>query len=203
MTDVRLREVERETAQGLPGARARLLREHVRTGAMDVGRLELAAWLGDEDARLALGEAHYEGFAADLRGATRQEVGSARTDGADLVAWVLGLERWGRQACVRAAIAAVRVGLDAEPHLSEGTLHAAREGLEAAEAWARCPCDAHARAGRGPWADALWGATSTRSPEPRGAVIAAVRAAGWAARAASPARVREALRAELLAWALL
>lgn len=203
MTDVRFREAERETTQGLPGARARLLRAHVRTGAIDVGRLELAAWLGDDDARHALGEGAYEGFAADLRGVTRQEVGTARTAGADLVAWVLGLERWGRQACVRAAIAGVRVGLAEVQHLRQGDLHAAREGLEAAEAWTRCPCDAHARAGRGPWADALWAATSSRSPEPRAAVIAAVRAAGWAARVSSPSRVREAIRGELLVWALI
>lgn len=84
--DELLRELERQAAHGEPGARARLLRERVRSGALARGSLRLASHLGDLDARAAVdGEAP---FAPTLD------------------AWVLGLEPFGKEAALRVGVAA-------------------------------------------------------------------------------------------------
>lgn len=203
MSDVRLRQLERDAITGEVGARVRLLRERARAGTLDLERLRLGAWLGDADAREALGAADYDAFARGHAATSRLEVGSAPTVGAALGAFVLGLERWGKVACVRAAITAGHAGLRASgSSLPDAVLSDALQVLSAAEEWTRCPCDDHARAGRGQWGAALWAATASTSHEPRGAVIAAVHTAGWAARASSPARVRDSIRAALVPWAL-
>lgn len=207
MADHRLRSLERDLATGDPGARARLLRERLRAGTLELERAQLAAWLGDPDAREALGPGGYEAFAAPLREVTRRVVGDLQTESASvsLAIWVAALERWGAPACVRAAIAAARLALptiEGKAYLGPAARSAARDALRAAEAWARCPCDAHAEAGHGAWSDAVWEATSSASPDPHGARNAAVRVARWAGGETSVDAVRDAVRAELVPWAL-
>src|SRR5687768_4212537 len=73
MADQRLRSVEREVLAGEPGAPARLLRERLRAGAVDLERVRLAAWLGDGDARDALGADAWAAFAGPLLAETRAE----------------------------------------------------------------------------------------------------------------------------------
>lgn len=54
MTDQRLRDLERDAASGDLQTQARLLLERVRVGQLTEERLRLAAYLGDEAARVAL-----------------------------------------------------------------------------------------------------------------------------------------------------
>lgn len=90
MGDDRLRALERAAGRGDAVARAAWLREQVRVGAMDERRLRLLAYCDDAAAALAAGRPQ-----------------PAR----DVTAWVLGLEAWGAEACVRAALAATSVAL--------------------------------------------------------------------------------------------
>lgn len=55
MSDERLRQLEREAASGDVDAKAKLLLERMRIGGLTAERLRLAAYLGDEASRRALG----------------------------------------------------------------------------------------------------------------------------------------------------
>lgn len=119
--DDRVRGFERAAGGGDAAAAARVLWERVRRGELDLERVRLAAHVGDPIARLALGE-------------------QAPPVSADLRACVRGLEAWGKEAVVRAALGAASSVLfllpsDAEPW--------ARSAVEAIAAWVRCPCDPH------------------------------------------------------------
>ncbi|MCW8139327.1 MAG: hypothetical protein KIT58_10540 [Planctomycetota bacterium] len=85
MTDQRLRALERDALHGDVEAQARLLLERVRVGDLTEERLRLAAYLGDERARLALGE-------------------SAPEPPDDIVAWVRGLDALGSEVATRVAL---------------------------------------------------------------------------------------------------
>lgn len=54
MSDRRLREIERDAAQGDPEAQLALLRERIRAGVVDGQRVRFRAFLGDETCRVAL-----------------------------------------------------------------------------------------------------------------------------------------------------
>ena len=54
MADVRLRDLERAASTGDPSARAELLNARLRVGTLDRQRVELAAFCGDEAARLVV-----------------------------------------------------------------------------------------------------------------------------------------------------
>jgi hypothetical protein len=117
MADERMRELERAAAGGEVEARSRLLRERVRSGDLDAERLALAAHVGDPAAVLA---------------------SDAEPERLELMGWVMALDRWGREACVRAVVAAARTVLATWGGRSSAVL------LGAAEAWLRCPCAEHA-----------------------------------------------------------
>jgi len=221
VADERLRELERAAARGEPASRARLLRERVRLGEGEPGRLRLAAAL--------LGEP------CDGRPAPPPEP--------SIFAWVRSLGQggsraaaWGRiapEAGLRAAVAAARAALPVwEPAGGGGP----RRAIEAAEAWLCCPCAAHRRAvpaarrhlygpgGRTPTPH-RWGVASPQpygpsyrraTPSARRVVEAAAslltaldapsRAAwtAWTAARATgdEAAVRNAVTREVVAWAL-
>jgi hypothetical protein len=118
VTDQRLRDLERDAAHGDLQARARLLLERVRVGDLTEERLRLAAYLGDEAARIAIGGA-----------------GSDVPD--NLLDWLAGLRRWGRRPMAYAAFELLRAVL---PILeAESGSRQFRPIVEAAEAWTRSP----------------------------------------------------------------
>jgi len=174
MADARLRRLERRAP---PVERGRLLRERLRAGRLDPDRLSLAAYLGDRVASETLG--------AD-----------APVPSADLREWVALLAPWGKEACVRAAVAAARRAVGPSP------------ALAAAEAWLACPCPGHRRA-----AGVAAGHAAEPLPAEAAARAAAVddearySASGMAMHAvvAADARtpgVRREVEGELLRWAL-
>jgi hypothetical protein len=97
------------------------LRQRMRTGELSEHRVRIAAHLGHSEARDTLG------------------LGPQSSD--SLEAWAHELASLGLEALVRSAIAVAHsvLGESCSPGLS-------RRNLEAAEAWASCPCDAHAAA---------------------------------------------------------
>lgn len=118
MSDAELREQERRWKESnLPADEASYLLARVRAGELSPQRLELAARLDHPAARIALGSMAPALFDPD------SEQDPFEDD----------------EAAVRAAIAAARFVLP--PKSAE-----ARHALAAAEAWARCPCAAHAEA---------------------------------------------------------
>ncbi len=119
--DDRVRGFERAAGHGGVEAQARLLWERVRRGELERERLRLAAHVGDPAARMAL--------AAD-----------APPLPADLRACVRGLEAWGMDALVRAALAAAGRVLHLVPEPAVGW---SRGAVEAIAAWLACPCDPH------------------------------------------------------------
>lgn len=111
-----LRALERLAAGGDTGAEARLLRLRVRTQALPLERVELAAYLGHDPAVLALGSQRVDKPVCD---------------------WVLGLQRWGRPVVVRALVSTANL-------LSPELDGIQRRQLHAADAWCACPCSRHA-----------------------------------------------------------
>lgn len=232
MSDERLRTLAREAAaQGDATARARLLRERVRTGSLQVDRLALAALVGDEGARLALGD---------------ESPPVAARPGALLDALELARGATGREGLARAALAAARLALPVwAAHLPSD--RRGERALAAADEAVACACSAHRAAldaalpdvqalgasGDDPWAlagalpeegaeaQAALQAAQARAASARSLRSAAVCAA-WlgggesiysivnrardavfdAVEATSEAAVLEALRAALGAWAL-
>ena len=127
MTDERLRRLSRE-AGGDDDARARLLTERLRAGTLARTRLELAAWLGDGAARLALGDD--APTPAPLPHARASRGATARRD---VRAWADDLGRFGGTAVVRATLALTEgSGFD---DLDRPVLAPARAALVAARAW--------------------------------------------------------------------
>ena len=114
MRDEDLRRLERASAeQGDPLVEARRLLELARRGDLPQERLELAAYVGHAAARVAL-----EGRAV------------APPEG--VADWLKGLERWGREARLRAAIVLTRVLSRTRGRFEEDD--AGRRVLESAEA---------------------------------------------------------------------
>jgi hypothetical protein len=179
VTDDRLREAERVYREsGDVSAEARLLRERARAGTLAPERLELAAELGYEGARAAL----------DL---------PARRNSHSLRDVVRGLERFGQEVVVRAALVVARrcVAVD-------DALPATGACFTALEAWLVCPCDEHR--------DAL--APFARRETHHAARLAVLAAQGVGRYV--PGRIRQdrhyepdavlvgAIRGELVRWAL-
>ncbi|MCO5165257.1 MAG: hypothetical protein M9894_02660 [Planctomycetes bacterium] len=177
--DDRLQDLRRRANQGEPGARTALLGERLRAGDLRRERLDLAAYVGDEDARAVLDPA----FPPPV----------------DLGLWARGLARWGLEAVLRAGLAASRSAFREEE--VKDHLH----GL--AQDWILCPCDEHTRrlamivhlARLDDLAAELVTASVASAAAPR-------RVHGLSApRTWNPAgesRVREALRSEVAPWAL-
>lgn len=144
MSDDWLRQLEarwRETRDALD--ESRYLLERMRAGVLPRPRLELAAFLGHEAARLALPAV--PGF-----------------DGDDPTRLAGELWPWGKEAGVAAAISAAHATLP-----EEGTRAAQdrrpHEAIVAAAAWVHCPCDEHMSAARAA-ADAALSAAGIASP---------------------------------------
>ncbi|HZV02507.1 MAG TPA: FHA domain-containing protein [Planctomycetota bacterium] len=149
MTDDRLREAERVYQEtGSVSAETRLLTERVRAGILPAERLELAAALHDVAACSALG-----------RPAT------ARTH--DLRVLFEELERFGREALVRAALVIAR-RCSARDWRTARPIRAVvdtRTCLAEIEAWLACPCRSHAL---------LVQTAATRRPHPDGVIAARI-----------------------------
>ncbi|MCW8141803.1 MAG: hypothetical protein KIT58_23095 [Planctomycetota bacterium] len=101
------------------------LREQVRLGRLDPGRLALAAALGHEPSIEVMAEApppfHPDGFAERLRAACLD---------------------CGQEALQRLAITSARVAVEVARGL-EGPLPGLDQALEAAQRWEACPCREH------------------------------------------------------------
>jgi hypothetical protein len=127
---------------------------------------------------------------------------------ADLDRWVRGLGRFGREAVDRAGIAAARLALPVW-QAEFPTDDRPRRAIQAYEEWIVCPCEAHAaRLYASRTAAGLMGgaaATPLASAAARAAALCCMRGDGQATRAASltsEERVRDAIKADLLPWAL-
>ncbi|MGE0708062.1 MAG: hypothetical protein AB7T09_08645 [Planctomycetota bacterium] len=127
--------------------------------------------------------------------------------GQGLDQWVRGLGRFGQEPCDRAGIAAARfvlpVWLEAFPS-DQRPLHA----VEALEGYVLCRCEGHKqRLSEARTAAGLRGAAARpeASPQQKHAALATVSGdtqARFAARATSELAVRQAIRGELIPWAL-
>ncbi len=121
MSDAVLRDLERRWRQtrSVDDEAAYLLRR-VRAGDLSQPRLDLAAYCG-----------HPAFAAAGKQGPDRAE------------AFLVGLVPWGREACVRAGVAAFRAAFGATASKP------ATRCLNALDAWVECPCEDHLRAVQG------------------------------------------------------
>lgn len=126
--DDRLQRRARDAAAGDPAAGARLLVERRRAGELTDDRLQLAALLGDEAARLALAPAAPEDLPED-----------------DLERWTLGIAACGRETAVRAAHVATRAAA-ATVTLDLADRSRIEPLLAAVDLWLACVCHTHARA---------------------------------------------------------
>lgn len=200
MVDTRLRRLERAASQGDVEARARVLCERLRAGDLAEERVRLAAYLGDPGARLLLAERAPE--LPVIRARAGLELNQRR--------WITGLRAYGKEWLVLAAVALAHARFAAWTRWDE-TDERPRRAVAAAEAWVRCPCDAH-----------LADAAETVAPAERavqGLRARTARSAYYALRAArvvvepnyrvlgleyEPAQdaeaLRQALRAELVPW---
>lgn len=202
--DDRARGYERAAGAGGAEARARALWERVRRGDLDPERLRLAAHAGDAGARLAVGAA---GPLADPP-----------------LAVVRGLDAWGKEALVRAALAAVGRCLHVVAP-GDPVHDASRAVVEALAAWLTRPDGRDAAAAeaaqagratflldtrdpRAPAWEALREATllleaRTRTSPARGAAAKAADALALEGRVDDPeGEVALAVREALAAWAL-
>lgn len=211
MTDERLRGLGRHAEDA--EARARLLVERVRAGDLAADRLLLAAYLGDEAARLAAEGERWEPPTGGLR------------------EWVGGLVRFGKEPRVRAALAlcdAVAVAPRGEveptrPWRRIGDPDVAAAAVAAVRAWLDCPCDAHRRGCHQaaeaaglvypgalrldlPWATFARAASAAAQlaaePDDRTTVVESLAVLGAASGLADDAALRAAVVAALLPWAL-
>jgi hypothetical protein len=227
VSDTRLRALER-AAQDDPSRSAELLVARMRRGNLTLDRVELAAWCGDPAARAAVSDCDGVWHVSWEAGTWWGRESSPDT-WLDLEPWLRGLARWGADVLVRAAVAAARV---AWVHYVEGVGAGSThyEGcscctppiaIDAAEAWLACPCARHAseaeRLGPGRvgprrrWCTSVGQAIaaidqSRRSPrlEALSEVAAdyAREAIEGSAAIAGEARVLDAIRSSLTAWAL-
>ena len=142
MSDGRLRDLERRfRSTGTTVDEAAWLAERVRVGELPAGRVELAALLGSEAARTILGAGPPpKPWKAWLERAVR-------TTWPPNHAWAALPTGW--EVAVRATVALARA-IDAprvETRMGwvpERERDQATQALEAAEAWAACPCREHA-----------------------------------------------------------
>jgi len=151
MSDKKLQELQRihDSASTDIEIGAALLRVKLRVGELGRWQVELGAYCGEESAAKALG------WSAPLNVETW--LAPKFPD------WLKGLERFGKMATVRAAIAAARCALpvwekragfvfgrDEATFLRWGyrldRIIAPRRAIAAAEAWVECPDEAHRRA---------------------------------------------------------
>ncbi len=135
MADQRLRDLERDATHGDLQARARLLRERLRVGDLAEERLRLAAYLGDEAARSACGDAAAV-FVLTLPDEPTDVTVSERTHG-EWVRQLLALG--GRAGLARAVVAGLRVADQRRGLLASGASYSRslfRQALDDLEAWA-------------------------------------------------------------------
>jgi hypothetical protein len=164
------------------------------TGTQRRWRVELAAYAGCEAAVSALGPTPWRGVV---------EEGSLKPPFRAFPDWVRGLSRWGREACVQAALAACRhMAYEQARCHATVMLDRVTASWDAVQAWVDCPCRDHERAAReasallhGPlWveapATALVGGDFVPGVEECARLLSA------------PAAVREAIQRALVAWCL-
>jgi len=181
MSDERLRELERRWQEtGALADQAAFLKERVRSGGLEPERVRLAAFLGSELAKAALGaEPEPPGVEGDV----------------DLQAWVEAIAAYGQPALARLAVAAA--DHSARMVSSSGIPPRA---VQAAEEQILCPCDAHAEEARRR-ADPAWEPPDHPMRMPGDLALAARSAARTAASSLPEARdaarlaAREARRA--------
>lgn len=185
MSDAVLRDLERRWRQTRSSDdEAAYLLRRVRTGAVSQERLALAAYCG------------HPAFVVN---------GESGPDAAE--PFVAGLSPWGREACVRAGVAAFRAAFS--------TVGPSKPGARCASAlsdWVACPCDAHVRAVQAAHADLrgsgvevaaaaclVW---SVVSEQPQRSAWTASLALRPLTTVAADADLVAAMRADLIAWAL-
>ncbi|MCO5169279.1 MAG: hypothetical protein M9894_23290 [Planctomycetes bacterium] len=181
-----LRHLERRWRQtGSAEDEAAFLLRRVRAGALSPERLALAAYCG------------HDACAGEPAGPTTAE------------AFVVGLARWGRAACVRAGVAAFRaVALSDRATTAKHALRC----VAAVSDWVDCPCDAHVKAvqtahadlrGEGPEAAAaaclVWAVVSEAPARSASTAALALRPLTTVA---AEADLVAAMRADLGRWAL-
>ncbi len=189
MPDLRLRRLERQAAGGDAHAGAEVLRARLRQGALELGRLRLAAHLGDTRASAALGDPDqvpFESLELLLRRAA-----------------IFGQEPW-----VRASLAAAFVAVDVWEAPTPSAKRGAEGLLGAASTWVDSPSAKQAKqvatlatrlAGNAPFLKAIGRAVSE---EGDASARWARRGIRDAATLAGEAPVREAITEALIAWAL-
>ncbi len=214
-SDQRLREFERRARSGDPQAEAEQLVQRVRSGALSRERLELAAYLGHPPARVAHGDSIFGAGA---------EAGIV-----DLEAWVRGLDhrRAGRWplAPLRAALAATRAALPASPccpnhddisgenfaagcpswPMTEAAIADAERCLAGEALTDRLPASAHGMTMDSAGyhlAEALWDFQCGHTRGSPNQTTCAWFEVERCAQLAGEAFVRDAIRTELVSWAL-
>lgn len=206
-----------------------LLSARLRDGSLSMERVELAAYLGHEAARQALGGSWLESwpmagpnYDPDMpTGPARHELRDERADRVDLTSWARGLVRYGVESAVRCAIASGRLAHEhwsrgqpmggcCDPPLVERYGHRCAPGvlLGAAACWAVCPCDPHCEAWRNTLRAYLTNLTNPlwlpEPPDHEEATTASCNAVGTAARwdMATPEAIRSACLRDVAPWAL-
>ena len=197
-----LRALERQAeVSGSVADAARVLAERLRRGTLTQERVELAAYVGDEAARLVAGCA--------CASAGDEYAWACWCDhGLALAPWARGLSRWGEAACVRVVVAAGRVAwssscrcLTHNTALHSGQCSAHFGALDAAQAWIDCPCEEH----RALWIEAraliqrVWVAGPADGHTPIVWLPLTLKAC---ADLSSESDVRTAIRDSLVTWAL-
>lgn len=128
MADQRARRLTRELElEGTIQADARIVIERMRTGQIRAERAWLAGYLGHGPAALALRVVPF---------AVGNQVG-------DLDEWLRGFAPVGREAWVRAALAATRCARDELGRVGRAPPRSLRAAFEAGCAWAERPCADH------------------------------------------------------------
>ncbi len=175
VSDSRIRTLERAWRKsGAEADEIAYLRARIEAGGLEAERVELAAALGHSPAVEAQSEP------------------PPVIDTTDLRDWVLSLERFGVEAS--ALVIGVSGRLTLPEDAPRGTPRL--EGVLAAEALVKCPCDFHERAARIKWTeDAAW-----VNHVPWAELSAEI---AWEAHwATSEQTVRSKISAKLLQWAL-
>jgi hypothetical protein len=214
--DTSLRVRERAASAGDVHAQAALLRARVRAGEVTSEAVALAAYCWDEAARLVLkphATIHNPWCPCDLGKPFGPHTDCCENKAWNVERWLRGLERWGREALVRAALAAAWEALNPSAH--EGCEGAHLDGLdcaavfsslEASEAWLRDPSEerleawrlANVAAGSLDWIPLAAGGRHVRRTDSDD-YAARVRAA---AGLVGSEEVRAAICRRLVAWAI-
>lgn len=138
MVDASLRELERRfRVTGRIEDEVAWLLARVRAGSLEPSRLELAAYCGHAASLVVRPGAAQGGPAFDP--------------------WSRGLERWGREPCVRAACVAARHALVKACAPPSELLESTAAALRAADDWLACPCAAHEAAAWTLWRTPVYG----------------------------------------------